>query len=277
MSRRPPAAELAVVFGSGLALVPEGAEVLDEVDYRDLGWPLSTVAGHANRLLLARWAPDGRRARPVLLAWGRPHLYEGWTDAELERPVDDLADVGVGALLLTNAVGALEPALAIGQGVVVTKVVDLQREPRERPAVLPVTAAAAARRLAAALAPRLPARPGRYVAVPGPQYETPTEAAWLRGFGEVVGMSGASEVRAARRRGLRLCMLSLVANPAGGALGHDEVLASGERLGASLAAGLAMLAAAFARPPSGPGSDPAASALASRQRGPRADTRGTAP
>jgi len=277
VSPRPPAAELAVVFGSGLALVPEGAEVLDEIDYRDLGWPLSGVAGHANRLLLARWAPDGRRVRPVLLAWGRPHLYEGWTDAELERPVDDLADAGVRALVLTNAVGALEPALATGQAVVVTKVVDLQREPRDRPTVLPVTTAATARRLAAALAPRLPARPGRYVAVPGPQYETPAEASWLRGFGEVVGMSGASEVRAALRRGLPLAMLSLVANPAGAALSHDEVLASGQRLGESLAAGLAQLVAAFAGPDPGFGAGSAAAAHSSRPRGPRADTGGTKP
>ena len=63
VSRRPPPAELAVVFGSGLALVPEGAEVLDEIDYRDLGWPATSVAGHPNRLLLARWAPDWARAR----------------------------------------------------------------------------------------------------------------------------------------------------------------------------------------------------------------------
>jgi len=281
VSRRLPAAELAVVFGSGLALVPEGAEVLDEIDYRDLGWPLSTVAGHANRLLLARWAPDGRRARRVLLAWGRPHLYEGWTDSELERPVDDLADAGVRNLLLTNAVGALEPALATGEAIVVTNVVDLQRETRDRPAVLPVATAAGARRLATALAPRLPARPGRYVAVPGPQYETPAEATWLRGFGEVVGMSGASEVRAARRRGLRVSMLSLVANPAGAVLGHDEVLAAGERLGASLAAGLAQLVAALAEPApgadAGADADPAASAPSSRPPGSHADTGGRAP
>jgi purine-nucleoside phosphorylase len=253
VSRRPPPAELAVVFGSGLALVPEGAELLDEIDYRDLGWPVTSVAGHPNRLLLVHWAPDGHVARRVLLAWGRPHLYEGWTDAELERPVDDLADAGARALLLTNAVGGLEPTLATGQAVVVTSVVDLQHEPRDRAASLPVTSAAAARRLAAALSPRLPARAGRYVAVPGPQYETPAEAAWLRGFGEVVGMSGASEVRAAGRRGLPVGMLSIVANSAGAALDHAEVLATGERLGARLAAGLATLAGAFTTPGSDPG------------------------
>jgi purine-nucleoside phosphorylase len=274
VSRRPPPAELAIVFGSGLALVPERAEVLDEIDYRDLGWPATSVAGHPNRLLLARWAPDGRAARRVLLSWGRPHLYEGWTDTELERPVDDLADAGVRGLLLTNAVGALEPALATGQAVVVTEVVDLQREPRDRVAALPVTGVAAADRLAAALGPRLTARAARYVAVPGPQYETPAEAAWLRGFGEVVGMSGASEVRAAGRRGLPVCMLSLVANAAGAGLDHGEVLATGERLGARLAAGLATLAAAFA----GPGIDPgtAGPTRSSRARRPGRDTSGEA-
>ena len=104
----------------------------------------------------AAGALGARRPRraTVLLSCGRPHLYEGWTDTELERPVDDLADAGVRGLLLTNAVGALEPALATGQAVVVTEVVDLQREPRDRVAALPVTGVAAADRLAAALGPR---------------------------------------------------------------------------------------------------------------------------
>ena len=87
-------------------------------------------------------------------------------------------------------------------------------------------------------------------------------------------MSGASEVRAAGRRGLPVCMLSLVANAAGAGLDHGEVLATGERLGARLAAGLATLAAAFA----GPGIDPgtAGPTRSSRARRPGRDTSGEA-
>ena len=236
--------DLAVVFGSGLAVVPDGAEVVDEIDYARLGWPATSVAGHPNRLLVARWSPGGRAELRVLLACGRPHPYEGWSPAELTRPVDDLASAGVRALIVTNAVGALDPSLPLGAVVVVSEVVDLQHEPFDDAPVLPVVDRDAGLRLAAALAP-LAAAVGRYVAVAGPHYETPSEAAWLRGHGEVVGMSTAPEVRAADGRGVPVCVVSLVANLSGASLDHAEVLAVGARLGDSLAAALGPLAAAF--------------------------------
>lgn len=252
MTARLPHGDLAVIFGSGLAVVPEGAEVIDEIDYADLHWPATTVAGHANRLLLARWAPDGRTELRVLLACGRPHPYEGWSVAELARPVDELAGGGLRALLLTNASGALDPTLAAGTAVVVTQVVDLQSAVIDEPPVLSLTDTAGALRLAAALAPSLPARPGRYVAVPGPQYETPAEAAWLRAYGDVVGMSTAAEVRAAGRNRVPVCVLSLVANAAGVALDHAGVLAAGGLLASGLRGGLGELVAAFMARPGAP-------------------------
>jgi purine nucleoside phosphorylase len=56
---------------------------------------------------------------------------------------------------------------------------------------------------------------GRYVAVPGPQFETAAEARWLAGYGDVVGMSTALEVRTARERGLETTVLALVVNRSG--------------------------------------------------------------
>jgi len=97
---------------------------------------MTRVAGHANRLLVTRWAPDEATELRVLLACGRPHLYEGWSAAELARPVDDLAARRARALLLTNASGALDPTLAAGTAVVVTRIVDLQGEPADEPSVL---------------------------------------------------------------------------------------------------------------------------------------------
>jgi len=246
---RLPRADLAIVFGSGLSVMPEGAELLEEIDYAQLGWPATSVAGHPNRLRLVSWAPDGRTSLRVLLACGRPHLYEGWSSAELERPVRDLADREVPALLLTNAAGNLDPTLESGQAVVVTEVVDLQRPPIDEPPVLAIMSPAEAARLAAALDPSLVARPGRYVAVAGPHYETPAEAAWLRGYGEVVGMSTVAEVRAAASRGVRACVVSLVVNPSGAVVDHAGVLAAGALLSEGLARGLAALVAAFMSEP----------------------------
>ena len=52
----------AVVFGSGLAMLPKDAVVRDELAYVELGWPRTAVPGHANRLSLVE-APAGDGAR----------------------------------------------------------------------------------------------------------------------------------------------------------------------------------------------------------------------
>ncbi len=78
----------------------------------------------------------------------------------------------------------------------------------------------------------------------GPQYETPAEAAWLAGLADVVGMSGAPEVRAARRLGLLVVMVAAVLNRSSGAADHEEVLGAGTRLQSCLQPALAALVAA---------------------------------
>ena len=49
-----PPLDVAVVFGSGLAVVPNGLIVEAELGYDELGWPVTGVGGHASRLLVAR-------------------------------------------------------------------------------------------------------------------------------------------------------------------------------------------------------------------------------
>ena len=133
-------AHAAVVFGSGLAALPHGAEVGAELGYAELGWPCTEVPGHANllRLVSVPWpglgaaagsaAGEGAGLR-LALACGRPHRYEGWSEAELARPVADLAAAGVSRLLLTNSCGALRTVVRPGDIVACGEVVDLQTPP----------------------------------------------------------------------------------------------------------------------------------------------------
>jgi purine-nucleoside phosphorylase len=68
-------------------------------------------------------------------------------------------------------------------------------------------------------------RQGVYVAMPGPNYETPAEISALRGMGgTVVGMSVVPESTAARALGLRVLGLFSVTNLAGDPATHEEVL-----------------------------------------------------
>lgn len=220
-AKRPrlPAAEAAIISGSGLAVVPAGLTVEDEIPYAELGWPLGTVVGHRSRLLVASGSVG-----TVALACGRSHRYEGFSAAELERPVRDLAAAGVRRLVITCATGSLAPDLRPGDVVVAHTVIDLQRAPRAHAPRLEVCSPAAALAAAGVLAPDMAARTGVYVAVSGPQYETPAEAAWLGRFGDVVGMSAVHEVRAAGACGLPVHLVAAVTNRAGASLAHEEVL-----------------------------------------------------
>ena len=261
-------ADAAIIFGSGLAVVPAGAEVVKRVPYADLGWPVSTVAGHAGELLLARLGE-----RRLLLACGRSHLYEGCSTAELSAAVDSFAAWGVKRLVLINAAGGLVLEAVAGSVVVADSVVDLQSAPRCEAEVLPVCSEQRAEAVRAAVggcsatmpatqgalampgtsatqaapaAPGISAMVGRYVAVPGPQYETPAEAAWLASFGAAVGMSTAPEVRAAGKHGLDTILLACVVNRSSAVAVHDEVLVAGAQLTAGLQACLpAVLGAAW--------------------------------
>jgi len=251
-------ADVAVIFGSGLAAIPDGALIERQTPLAAFGWPAPAVAGHGNRLVLARlerrstepWPAAVVRRSPaapalrLALVHGRPHLYEGWSESELERAVTDLAAWGIGRFLLLNACGSLTGGIEVGEVVVGTELVDLQAPPVNTPPRLAVCDPAAAARVAAALTPGMAARTGVYVAVPGPQYETPAEVAWLAGYGDVVGMSTAPEVRAARRAGAELCLLSLVVNRAAAVGSHDEVLATAARFRAALGAALGAVLAA---------------------------------
>ncbi len=234
----------AVVFGSGLAVLPAGADLEDEVPYDSLGWPCGSVQGHRNVLQLVRVSSAARAELRLALACGRPHRYEGWSDAELETPVRRLAEAGVRRLVLTNSCGSLRPHVAPGAVVVCAEVIDLQRPPAaDLSPRLPVCSTEAAARVGAVFG--AVAAPGAYVAVTGPQFETPAEAAWLAGYGDVVGMSATPEVRAAQATGVECCLLALVANAAAAAGSHQDVLAASGRLASVLAAGLA--AVVFAR------------------------------
>lgn len=248
------APDVAVVLGSGLAALARHTSVEQRLPYAALGWPQTRVAGHDNTLLLARTRTAGGRELKLALACGRAHRYEGWSAVELARPAHDLAAAGVRRLLLTSACGGLG-RIRPGTAVVCERVVDLQRPPRAAsPPTLAVCAPAEAARLAAITAAAaaniagdcdLPAPvPGTYVAVLGPQFETPAEVRWLAHHGDVVGMSAAAELRAAGDAGSSCLLLGLVVNEAGAAVTHDAVLTTAQAITGRLRSALTAIIAA---------------------------------
>ena len=238
--------EVAVVLGSGLGGVGRRVAGATAAPYAGLPhWPVPTVGGHEGRLVLGTLA----RRRVAVLA-GRAHLYEGHDASTVAFAVRVMARVGVRHVVLTNAAGGVDPALAPGTLMIVDDHLNLQGAtplpgPGDAGPRFPDMSEVYARRLRAAAddaaqAAGLAVAHGVYAGVRGPNYETPAEVRALRLLGaDAVGMSTVQEAIAARALGLEVAAIACIANHAAGVadapLSHDDVLATMQRTDAALA------------------------------------------
>jgi purine-nucleoside phosphorylase len=231
-----PAPKTAVILGSGLSGVAKALSPEDRrAPYADVGLPATGVSGHAGALITGTLGG----ARVALLA-GRVHAYEGHPMARVVASTRAMAAWGVKELLVTSAVGGLDPGQPPGQLVRLVDHINLTswnplvgapkgpagvRFPDLSHAYDPVLGA----RLSAAAEKAGVSLPSAvYAAMSGPSYETPAEVRMLRRLGaDVVGMSTVFEVIAAVDAGLRVTGLSVIANPAAGLstapLLHEDV------------------------------------------------------
>ncbi|HEX2030624.1 MAG TPA: purine-nucleoside phosphorylase [Actinomycetota bacterium] len=223
----------ALILGSGLTDVVSGMDVAVEFPYPSLaGFPSPTVPGHPGRLVLGMHG-----GLPIAAFMGRIHFYEGHPMSVGTLPARLAAALGVGALVITASVGAVERSLEPGMLVVASDHINLMgenalrgwRDEEGRPAFADLSrvydpeladvAEAAAREMGVAVAR------GVYAAMPGPAFETPAEIEFLRHVGAtVVGMSVVPEATAAAALGLRAVGLFCVTNKTGASVDHQEVL-----------------------------------------------------
>ena len=232
-----------IVLGSGLASALDGLVASDEIPYADLpGFPLPTVAGHVGRLRLGHIA-----GVPIVAFLGRFHYYEGHPMAVASLPVRVARLLGARTMVLTAAVGALQPELAPGTVVVATDHLNMMGESplrgwRSSDGSTPFVELSetydrelAAHAIRAGRALHVPIVGGVYAAMPGPSYETPAETAYLRSAGAtVVGMSVVPEAVPSRALGMRVLGLFAVTNAVGRAAAHDEVLRVSSEAGSSI-------------------------------------------
>ena len=230
---------VALILGSGLGALAEEIEERVAIPYGEIpGYPVSTVAGHAGRVVAGRL-----EGVPVVAFQGRFHAYEGHPAERLALPVRTAAALGAETLVVTCAAGGVNPRLGPGDLMIIDDHINLMwrnpligpvREGDERfpdmsrpydPEYMELAEAVARER-------RIAVVRGVYAAVLGPSYETPAEIRMLGRFGaDAVGMSTVPEVVAARAAGMRVLGLALITNQAagisGGPLHHDEVIAAG--------------------------------------------------
>jgi len=228
------APDVAVVLGSGWAERADG--LLDDIKRFDLNdfehWPLPRVQGHAPELRLGRLG-DKR----ALLCGGRVHAYEGYSAAEIVRPVRAMIEWGVTNVLLLNAAGSTREELAPGTLMALS---DHLNFGLPNPLTGPNTPTGAITFVdlvdlydptwRAALTTACPdVKTGVYSGMLGPSYETPAEVAMVAKLGgDAVGMSTIPEAIAARAAGARGLAISMMTNLAAGVGGsrpnHQEVL-----------------------------------------------------
>ncbi len=229
-------APIGLILGSGLGALANEIESSRSLSYHHIPHlPMSTVPGHDGRMVVGRW-----HGRDIIAMAGRIHRYEGHEPSLVAFPVQLLAAMGVHTLAVTNAAGAVNPAFAPGELMLISDHLNLtsgnpligMNDERIGPRFPDMTVAydAGLRRRAIEIAKGhgLALREGVYAGVLGPSYETPAEIRMLRSMGaDAVGMSTVPEVIAARHVGLRVlglsCLTNMGAGMTGGLLDHEEV------------------------------------------------------
>lgn len=235
--------KVGLVLGSGLGAFADQLTSATRIQYGKIpSFPRSTVKGHSGTLVIGK-----ADATPIAVMQGRVHFYEGYSLQDVVFPMRVLWRLGIRAVILTNAAGAIRRECSQGALVVIRDHINLQGT---NPLIGPnderfgvrfpdMTQAywKEYREIALREAKHLGigAYEGVYAALTGPSFETPAEIRHLETIGaDLVGMSTVPEVIVAQQMGIRVLGISCVTNMAAGILDqpltHEEVMETGERV-----------------------------------------------
>ncbi len=235
-----------LILGTGLGPLAEEIERAEAISYEDIPFfPVSTVAGHAGRLVIGEL-----EGVTVCAMQGRFHFYEGYGMQEITLPVRVMQRLGVETLIVTNAAGGIHPDLETGDLMLIEDHLNFVGMAGNNPLVGPNLDEfgprfPAANRLYTRRLRELARRvadeqgiglhSGVYAALAGPNFETPAEIRFLRTVGaDAVGMSTAHEALVAHHAGLAVLAISTITNVAIDAVdvdeepAHEEIAAAGQ-------------------------------------------------
>lgn len=232
-----------LVLGSGLGSLGDEFENTVRIPYGELPhWPPVGVAGHSGTLVAGVL-----QGVPAVALKGRAHLYEGHSAGIATVPVRVLAALGIRALFVSNAAGAINRGFRPGDLMLISDHLNLMgQNPLTGPVVegderFPDMSDAYDARLRSvvretALAEGIPLQEGVYAGLLGPSYETPAEIRMLERMGaDAVGMSTVPEVIVARALGVRCfgvsCMTNFAAGISSEPLSHADVMEVTDRVG----------------------------------------------
>jgi purine-nucleoside phosphorylase len=245
LGRTPHRPTVGLVLGSGLSALAEAVEEATILPYAAIPhFPLSTVTGHAGRLVIGKLA-----GVTVCVMQGRFHAYEGYSLQQTTLPVRVMRRMGVKTLILTNAAGGVNPHFEAGDLMLIEDHINLAGMAGFNPLVGPNieefgprfpamnrTYTRRLRDIAKEVGARyaLPLRRGVYTYLSGPFFESPAEIRMLRLLGtDAVGMSTVPEAMIARHAGMEVLAISTITNicidqlDVEGEPSHEEVQTAG--------------------------------------------------
>ncbi len=210
-----------IILGTGLGQLADEIDIESSIDYKDIPhFPVSTVTSHAGRLILGKL-----NGVPVVAMAGRFHYYEGYSMQQVTFPVRVMKALGIARIIISNAAGGIQADIEAGDLVFINDHINLQPENPLRgsndgrlgvrfPDLLKTyDLETIDRAMAISKKKNIRAHTGAYVALPGPNLETPAEYDFLHRIGgDVVGLSTVPEVLVARHAGLKVFVVSVVSN-----------------------------------------------------------------
>jgi purine-nucleoside phosphorylase len=237
--------DIAVVLGSGLGAFAETLNNKVIIPYENIpDFARSTVEGHSGRLVVGKLP-----ATPINVAvmQGRFHFYEGYSLEEVTLPIRTFGAMGVKKLILTNAAGGINRNFKAGDFMLISDHINLmmisplrgQHDNRlgDRFPDMSQVYSREYRQIAQEVATemKIQLQAGVYMALQGPNYETPAEIRMMHMLGaDAVGMSTVPEAIVAKQMGMEILGISLITNAAAGVeegpINHEEVMQMGQRV-----------------------------------------------
>jgi purine-nucleoside phosphorylase len=235
--------DIAVVLGSGLGFFGDTLSDKIIIPYEEIpDFARSTVEGHSGVLVIGKLPSTSIN---VAVMQGRFHYYEGYSLDEVTLPIRTFGALGVKRLLLTNAAGGVNANYKAGDFMLISDHINFMlisplrgwhddRMGERFPDMTEVYSREyrqIAQEVAGGMGLQLQA--GVYMALQGPNYETPAEIRMMRLLGaDAVGMSTVPEAIVAKQMGMRTLGISLITNAAAGLedgpISHDEVMQMGQ-------------------------------------------------
>ncbi|MBT3317853.1 purine-nucleoside phosphorylase [bacterium] len=211
--------EIGLILGTGLGALVDKIDVEISLSFEEIPhFVPSTAPSHHGNLVIGKLG-----GKSIIAMQGRVHYYEGYSMQEITLPVRVMKALGAETLIMSNAVGGMNPQLAPGDITIISDQINLMgdnpliganddrlgvrfpdmSEPYSNDLIVLAEKSA--------LELKLSLKRAVYCAVAGPNLETAGEYRYLRSIGaDTVGMSIVPECVAAVHSGMKVIGFSVV-------------------------------------------------------------------